>query len=131
MKHFIILLTCVCSLTYAGDSLNLSIPSAPGNYQTDKFRAGDLDCSMAIGSGTNIEFGVVGVLDNPNNQSINIDNNQAKNVGVYGRITIPIGAPKERLNCNTLYQLELQKKRMEVQRLQQELYNLRKLQFEK
>lgn len=131
MKYFIILLTCICSLAYAGDSLNLSLPSPQGNYQTDKFRAGDLDCSMAIGSGTNIEFGVVGVIDNPNNQIINIDNNQGKNVGVYGRISIPIGAPKERLNCNTLYQLELQKKRMEIQRLQQELYNLRKLQFEK
>jgi hypothetical protein len=51
-------------------------------------------------------------------------------VGVYGRITIPLGAPKERLNCNVLYQLELEKKRLEVMRLQAEIDNLRALKFE-
>jgi hypothetical protein len=54
---------------------------------------------------------------------------RTNDVGVYARINIPIGAPKERLNCNTLYQLELEKKRMEVFRLKQEIANLRNLQF--
>lgn len=132
MKHFAIVLSLVCSFTYAAESLNLSMPNAPGSYQSDKFRAGELDCSMAIGSGTNVEFGVVGIINNPNQNDITTGNSasRAKDVGVYARITIPIGAPEERLNCNTLYQLELQKKRMEIQRLQQELNNIRSLQFE-
>jgi hypothetical protein len=53
-----------------------------------------------------------------------------RDIGVYGRITIPIGAPKERLNCNILYKLELEKKRLEVLKLQREIQNLRNLQFE-
>ena len=43
-------------------SLNLSLPSAPGSYQSDRFKAGDLDCSNAIGSATNLEFGVTGII---------------------------------------------------------------------
>jgi hypothetical protein len=52
-------------------------------------------------------------------------------VGVYAKINIPIGGPKERINCNTLYQLELEKKRMEVMKLKAEINNLRQLQFAK
>jgi len=55
--------------------------------------------------------------------------NQVSDVGVYAKINIPIGGPKERINCNTLYELELQVKRMEVQKLKQEIQNLRNLSF--
>ena len=41
-----------------------------------------------------------------------------------------IDKPKERINCNTLYQLALERERLEVQRLKQEVANLRALQFE-
>ena len=90
---------------------------------------------MAIGSGTNVEFGVVGVLGNSNNQyQTNITNSlspNTKDVGVYGRIIIPIGAPKGRVDCDILYQLELSKKRLELQKLESELNNLKALKFEK
>ena len=56
--------------------------------------------------------------------------NLTKDVGVYGKITIPIGAPKERLNCNRLYRLEIEKKELELQKLRQEIVNLRQLEFE-
>lgn len=130
---------------YAGNvkadssALNLSLPQSPSNYASDQIRAGDLDCRNAIGSSTNVEFGVVGIIDkqsDPFNSAIGTDGglygggSSARDVGVYAKITIPIGAPKERINCNTLYQLELTKKRLEVQKLQAELANLRKLQFE-
>jgi hypothetical protein len=122
-------------------SLNLAIPNSQQNYQSDRIRAGDLECSHAIGSATNIEFGVVGIIndsdpfDNYNstmviNPNMNYSNELIKDVGVYARITIPIGAPKERLNCNILYQLELEKKRLEVIKLKQEIDRLRNLQFE-
>jgi hypothetical protein len=110
--------------------MTLSMPSAPGSFQSDRFRAGDLDCSMAIGSATNVEFGVLGVINN--NQSITTGAApQNKDIGVYGRIIIPIGAPKGRVDCNVLYQLELEKRRMEIQKLQSELNNLKALKFEK
>jgi hypothetical protein len=53
-----------------------------------------------------------------------------RDVGVYGKIVIPIGAPKERLNCNAMYQLELRKRTLEVERLEAELNNIKQLQFE-
>jgi hypothetical protein len=122
-------------------SLNLAIPQTSPNFQNDRIRACDIECSMAIGSSTNVEFGVVGILnqDDPVYNLAQVDPGSAfrynndrfiRDVGVYGRITIPIGAPKERLNCNTLYQLELEKKRLEVMRLRQEIENLRALKFE-
>ena len=51
----------------------------------------------------------------------------SRDVGVYARIVIPLDGPKERINCNTLYELELRKKRLEVLKLQQELEQLRAL----
>lgn len=120
-------------------SINMAIPQTSPNFQTDRIRAGDLECSMAIGSSTNVEFGVVGIMNqndplyqlSQTDPSFRYNNDQfIRDVGVYGRITIPLGAPKERLNCNVLYQLELEKKRLEVMRLQAEIQNLRALKFE-
>jgi hypothetical protein len=132
MKYFVaITLLFLSTLSNAQNgSMTLSMPSAPGSFQSDRFRAGDLDCSMAIGSATNVEFGVLGVINN--NQSITTGAApQNKDIGVYGRIIIPIGAPKGRVDCNVLYQLELEKRRMEIQKLQSELNNLKALKFEK
>jgi hypothetical protein len=132
MKYFVaITLLFLSTLSNAqNSSMTLSMPSAPGSFQSDRFRAGDLDCSMAIGSATNVEFGVLGVINN--NQSITTGAApQNKDIGVYGRIIIPIGAPKGRVDCNVLYQLELEKRRMEIQKLQSELNNLKALKFEK
>jgi hypothetical protein len=57
-------------------------------------------------------------------------NELIKDVGVYAKITVPLNPPKSRLDCNKLYQLELEIKRMEVQKLKQEIANLRALKFE-
>ena len=89
-----------------------------------------MDCSNAIGGSTSLEFGVTGIINNATGpfQSENPMFPERKDIGVYARIIIPLDGPKERINCNTLYQLELRKKRLEIQKLQQELYNLRNLQ---
>ena len=135
MKYIIgIVLAMFCNLSIAQNgSLNLSIPTAPGNYQSDRFRSGELDCSMAIGSGVNMEFGVVGVLGATNPQVVTTDlsASKTKDVGVYGRIVIPIGMSKGRVDCSILYNMELEKKRMEIQKLEAELQNLKNMKFEK
>lgn len=122
----------ICMPLYANTtgSLNLSLPGSVGSYQTDSFRADGLDCSMAIGSSTNVEFGVVGFINKSTTISTDNTSQQPRDVGLYGRITIPIGAPKSRLDCSVLYELELRKKRVEVERLEQELRNLKNLKFE-
>tara|TARA_B100000497_G_scaffold76968_1_gene86095 strand:- start:76 stop:486 length:411 start_codon:yes stop_codon:yes gene_type:complete len=115
-------------------SLNLALPSVPQNYQSDKFRAGELDCSNAIGSATNLEFGVTGLIrdDDPyNNNRDPLYNSNSTDVGVYARITVPLGQKaRSRIDCNELYELELKKKRLEVLKLERELRQLRQLQFE-
>ena len=110
-------------------SLNLQLPSGSSSFGSDKFRAGDLDCSNAIGGATNVEFGMTGIVNNANGpfSSGNPNSPTEKDIGVYARIIIPLDGPQERINCNTLYQLELRKKRIEILKLQEELEALRNL----
>ena len=111
--------------------LNLSLPNAGSTYGQDSIRTQDgLDCKNAIGGATQMEFGVTGIVDNyesPFGDSNAYGIEQSKDVGVYARIVIPLDAPKERINCNSLYQLELRKKRLEVLRLEEELQQLRRM----
>jgi len=135
-----ILLMMMSSMAWAqSSSLNLNLPSTPGSYASDRIRTSEnVECSMAIGGSVNVEFGVVGVI----NQNGPFYNNQGlypegydpdgivKDVGVYAKITIPLNAPKTRLDCNRLYQLELERTRMEIQKLKAEMQQLRNLKFE-
>mgnify|MGYP001067851849 CR=1 FL=1 len=139
MKLIIVMFALFSTMVLAeSSSLNLSLPSSPSSYQSDRVRAGDTECQAAIGSSTNVEFGVVGVmnqndpLDYRTNGTIDptYRDEMLKDVGVYAKIVIPIGAPTKRLNCDLLYQLELEKKRLEVMKLRQEIQNLQNLNFE-
>ena len=112
-------------------SLNLQLPSSGSAFGTDSIKAGDLDCSNSIGGSTNFEMGLTGVVNNAVTPIIGKEdplNPQAKQLGVYARIVIPLDAPRERINCNTLYQLELQRRRLEVEKLRQEIELLKSMQ---
>jgi len=138
VKRFIILMF-VCGNVFAdSSSLNLNLPNMSGSYATDRIRSGQLECSQAIGGSINVEFGVVGIINQNGPYSSNTgiapdywdDNGLVKDVGVYGKINIPLNAPKKRLDCNRLYELELEARRIEVMKLKQEIANLRALRFE-
>lgn len=129
-KYILAILLIVPGIAYADSSnIGLSLPGASNSFGTDSIRAGDLDCKNSIGGATNLEFGVTGIIDNyesPFGSSTQgIDS--SRDIGVYARITIPLDKPKERINCNSLYELELRKKRLEVLKLQQELEALKRL----
>ena len=133
MKNLIlVLLISIPCTAYAQNSgVGISLPGMGSTYGQDSIRAGDLDCKNSIGGATNLEFGITGVIDNyqspfGGNNSDTFGNTE-KDIGVYARITIPLDKPKERINCNSLYQLELRKKRLEVLKLQQELEALKRL----
>ena len=130
MVKFLLTLVLLIPALAFGQSVNLQLPGAPQSFQSDRFRHGDMDCSNAIGSSTNLEFGVLGLIDDPQYNVMQNYNTGGTSTGVYARITIPLDKPKERINCNTLYQLALERERLEVQRLKAEVANLRKLQFE-
>jgi len=133
VKKLVLLALLVSHAAWGQGSLNLNIPQSSQTHATDKIRAGNVDCQNAIGSSTNLEFGVVGIIEQDDNsyspQIQTFEDQEYRDVGVYARINIPIGGPRERINCNTLYQLELTKKRLEVEKLQREVMQLRSLQF--
>jgi len=118
------LVLCVISSSVAADStsLSLALPSPPMNYQSDSFSTGTTRCSNAVGGGINLEYGVTGVL------SVLDTNSRGKNIGVYARVVIPLDKPKSRINCDDLYQIELTQRRLEIQKLRDEIEQLRNLQ---
>ena len=126
---FIIVVMC-CSVTSSfadstSNSLSLSLPNTGGNYQSDSFRSGELSCTSALGSATNLEFGLTSIIQG------GTANNSRKtgDIGLYSKITIPLGRRNKgsRLDCNRLYELELKLKQLELTRLQQEIDRLREL----
>tara|TARA_R100000951_G_scaffold15330_1_gene12055 strand:- start:19 stop:438 length:420 start_codon:yes stop_codon:yes gene_type:complete len=126
----ILILFCTQALADS-NSMSFSLPSASISSGTDKIRAGDLDCSNSIGGSTNFELGMTGLISNVNTPIIGKEdpnNPQTKDIGLYARIIIPLDGPSERINCNTLYQLELQRRRLEVERLKQEIEYLKLMQ---
>ncbi len=131
--RYIILVICMMAGSAYAESINLQLPSAPGSYQSDKFKSGQMDCSNAIGSATTLEFGVTGLIDGGRYDAFNewVNDKEVGSIGVYSRIVIPLGSkPKKRIDCNRLYELELQKKSLELEQLRKEIQSLKELQFE-
>ena len=130
MRIWFLVLLMVAKSAYAdstSNSLSLSLPNSGTNYQSDSFRSGDLDCSNAIGSATNIEFGLTSIIQGGTAEN----SGRTGDIGIYSKITIPLGKrAKSRIDCNRLYELELQKKQLEVMKLKQEIDKLRELAFE-
>ena len=130
MRIWFIVLLMVAKSAFAdstSNSLSLSLPNSGTNYQSDSFRSGDLDCSNAIGSATNIEFGLTSIIQGGTAEN----SGRTGDIGIYSKITIPLGKrAKSRIDCNRLYELELQKKQLEVMKLKQEINKLRELAFE-
>ena len=120
----LVLALCLLSSSAVADSssLSLALPSPPMNYQSDSFSTGSTRCSNAVGGGVNLEYGVTGVLSGLNTVS------RGKDIGVYARIVIPLDKPKARINCDDLYQIELAQRRLEIQKLRDEIEALRNLQ---
>jgi hypothetical protein len=128
MKRYIILAALLFSSPVLADNIGLQLPNMGQAYGQDSIRSGEIDCKNSIGGSTNLEFGVTGIIDNYNSPfSGGNDMDTSRDIGVYARIIIPLDGPKERINCNDLYELELRKKRLEVLKLQQELEQLRRL----
>ena len=115
---------CLLSSSVVADnsSLSLALPSPPMNYQSDSFSTGSMRCSNAVGGGVNLEYGVTGVLSGLNTM------NKGKDIGVYARIVIPLDKSKARINCDDLYQIELTQRRLEIQKLRDEIEQLKNLQ---
>lgn len=103
----LVLLSIMAALVYAPESLSavpsIAIPSVRGSSNSDEINtASGVRCRQAVGSDTMVDLGVVA--------------DEQGSAGVYGRITIPIGAPK-RIDCSRLYDMELQRLQAELDEL--------------
>ena len=112
-------------------SLNLQLPSGGSSFGTDSIKAGDLDCSNSIGGSTVFDVGLTGIINNAIAPIIGKPdplNPETKQLGIYARIVIPLDAPKKRIECHKLFTLELQARRLEVEKLRQEIELLKSMQ---
>ncbi|MEM6913274.1 MAG: SPOR domain-containing protein [Pseudomonadota bacterium] len=87
----------------------MNLPNAPMTTGQDIVRGADgTSCQTAIASGG--PYLDVGVLQSQ-------DFYQRDSAAVYGRVVIPIGKRAKRLDCTRLYQLEIERMRMELELL--------------
>ena len=132
MKYLIPLLAfCITPVIANSSSVNLSMPSASSSSGYDKVKMGTNDCQNSIAGATTFEVGLMATAFNaiaPLVGKEDPDNLQTKDISLYARISIPLDAPPERVNCSTLYKLMLQKERLEVEKLRQEIELLKQMQ---
>jgi len=125
-------LLLLCTQTMAeSNSMSLSLPSASSSNGQDSVKMEQMQCANSVSGGTLFEMGITGVINNvvaPIIGKDDLNNPQTKDLGLYARIIIPIDGPAERVNCNSLYQLMLQKQRLEMTKLRQEINLLKEMQ---
>lgn len=85
------------------------LPNAPTVNGQDTVRGSSgITCQSAVASnGPKLDFGLIGSNDI-------FDRNSTS---VYGRISMPLGKRPKRVDCTKLYELEIQKLKMELQLL--------------
>ena len=95
------------SSSYNQQGFNL--PTAPRASGQDIIRgAGGVSCQSAVGgNGPTLDMGVIGTND------IYARNSTA----LYGRVTVQLGKKPQRVDCNRLYNLEVERLKMEIQLL--------------
>jgi len=82
-----------------------------------------LVCESSIAGDTYFEMGTYAADDNNNPINYNTSSSASKSgnkndsFGIYARVIIPLTGPKKRVNCNRLYDLEIEKLRLEIERL--------------
>lgn len=95
------------SSSYNQQGFNL--PSAPRASGQDIIRgAGGVSCQSAVGgNGPTLDMGVIGTNDIFSRDS----------TALYGRVTVQLGKKPQRVDCNRLYNLEVERLKMEIQLL--------------
>lgn len=84
-----------------------SLPTAPSTHGQDIVRgSGGISCQSAIGSGgPSLDMGIIGSQDIFDRESTSF----------YGRVTVPLGKRPKRVDCSKLYDLEINRLKMELQ----------------
>ena len=77
------------------------------------------ECENSLSGKAQLEYGVAASSGTTNNTFATSQTN-GNAVTVYGKIVIPIGAPKSRIDCDRLFQLEMRRRELEIKLLEQQ-----------
>lgn len=122
----LLILTVACVQTSYGQSLNMPAPTR--NTGTDEIRTSSgSSCRSAVGSNTNLDFGIV-ASDGSAESRYQADQYRDFREGnqgnaVFFRISHALGA-KKRIDCNHMYNLELETLRTELEMLKAQSFVL-------
>ena len=100
----------------------LSIPGAniPGGYDRITTENG-FTCESTIASDTYVQTGLIGTQQNsdysPNSGRYVSNLDDRDEIGAYVQLVIPIGEKRERINCNRLYNLEIDRLKAQIEKL--------------
>ena len=122
MKYAIILSIIAGGAFADSSSLSLALPTPNINTQSDRIRSGSIECSNFISGSTLLEYGLTGLISGLDT------NSRGKDIGIYARIVIPLNAPKKRIECAKLFEVELVQRKMEIRMLQEELNAMKNMQ---
>lgn len=118
-----LLVLCWSSAAY-GQGLVLP-PSVP-TFGSDEFHASDgTSCKSSMDGAKRVEAGAFGTGSSYDSRTVAqpyiFPQEPSQNVGAYVRFSVSLDARKKRMDCSRLYEIELQKKQLELEVLRQSL----------
>lgn len=108
----------ICAILFHNQvSAQVGVP-APVLQQQDEVRSRE---GVVCRSGNNrptLDVGVSGTNSSQHSQQIlSFAGYQGTSATVFARVSMPLGAKYERLDCNRLYELEIERLKMEIDQL--------------
>lgn len=108
----------------------LSLPSLGSSNNYDEFRTSSgMVCRQSVSGTAQLQVGGVASQDNSNDDytgsnwnSRNYDRDES---GVFVQLVVPIGVP-DRIDCTTLYNIEVEKQQLELKQLKAQIEMLQK-----
>lgn len=102
------------------------LPTPTPSPGQDEFRASDgTSCRTTMDGSKRVEVGTFATGGQPQDNIYSIPQYVSRpnpnNLGVYARYSWSLDAPSTRMDCNKLYQLEVEKKELEIKLLKRSL----------
>lgn len=122
----LIALSFAISITGANAQSGFYLPTPTPSPGQDEFRASDgTSCRTTMDGSKRVEVGTFATGGQRQDNSYNLPGYLASptqgNVGIYGRYTWSLDARPMRMDCNRLYQLEIEKREIEIQIMRRSL----------
>lgn len=120
MKIFLLFICVFFTMTANAQIGNtLIIPQAQSNYGQDSVKINGFECSTSVASQKNFETGVLAAQSQYNNYNPGMYGGStytpATTGGVYARVIIPLDGARNRPDCNRLFEVELEKRTLELE----------------